>query len=65
VTKELPAFASKHDASIVVLGAISRSLLGRWLIGSTAERVLDHIESDVLILHPEPAKGRRRKSRAR
>lgn len=65
VARELPAYASQHDAAVVVLGAISRSLLGRWLIGSTAERVLDKIEGDVLVLHPESGKRRRRKSRAR
>ncbi len=65
VTKELPTYASHHNAAVVVLGAISRSLLGRWLIGSTSERVLDKIESDVLILHPERGNRQRRKSRRR
>lgn len=52
----LPEYALSRDAAIVVLGAISRSLLARWLIGSTAERVLDKLQSDVLILHPSRAK---------
>jgi universal stress protein E len=52
VEHKLPDCALNRDAAVVVLGAISRSLLGRWLIGSTAERVLDKLQSDVLILHP-------------
>ena len=64
VTRDLPAFASRINAAVVVLGAISRSMLGRWLIGSTSERVLDQLENDVLILHPEPS-ARRRRTRAR
>jgi nucleotide-binding universal stress UspA family protein len=39
-------------------------MLGRWLIGSTSERVLDKLETDVLILHPERS-ARRRRIRAR
>lgn len=39
-------------ASLVVMGAISRSGLKRVLIGNTAERVLDHLASDVLIVKP-------------
>lgn len=52
VARDLPAFARQRQAAIVVLGAISRSLLGRWFIGSTAERVLDQLGCDVLVVHP-------------
>ncbi len=46
----LPAFARERDASLVVMGAIARSGLKRRIIGSTAERVLDHLHCDVLII---------------
>jgi universal stress protein E len=59
VVDVLPEFAAEHDAAVVVLGAISRSLLQRWLIGSTAERVLDRLGCDVLIVHPNSTTRRK------
>jgi universal stress protein E len=40
------------DADVVVMGAISRSGLKRLAVGNTAERVLDHLPCDVLIVKP-------------
>jgi hypothetical protein len=37
---------------MVVMGAISRSAIGRFLLGSTAEWVLDALPCDVLIVKP-------------
>jgi universal stress protein E len=48
----LPAVASGQSAHIVALGAVSRSPIGRALIGHTAERVLDALECDVLVVKP-------------
>ena len=39
-------------ADIVVMGAVSRSGLARAFIGSTAERVLDHLPCDLLVVKP-------------
>jgi universal stress protein E len=50
--------ARKTRADIVVMGAVSRSGLKRLFIGNTAERVIDTLTSDVLIV-----KDRRFKSR--
>jgi len=47
----LPAFALKHNASLVVMGALARSKLKLRIIGSTAARALDHIHCDVLVAH--------------
>jgi universal stress protein E len=47
----LPALARKHEASLVVMGALARSKLQQRIVGSTAARVLDHIPCDVLIAH--------------
>ena len=40
-------------SSIVVMGAVSRSGLKRLMIGNTAERTLDLLTCDVLIIKPE------------
>jgi len=39
-------------ADLVVLGAVSRSALARLFIGNTAERVLDKLNCDVLVVKP-------------
>ena len=56
--------ASSTGSAIVVMGALSRSGLKRLLIGNTAERVLDRLGCDVLIVKPAglikpPARTRR------
>lgn len=49
---EIPDVAEKVDAGVVVMGAVSRSGLKRLFIGSTAERVIDHLKCDVLVVKP-------------
>ena len=50
-TKELlPAFARTHGADVVVMGALARWGLKRAMLGSTAERVLDHLHCDILLV---------------
>lgn len=50
-TKELlPAFARTHGADLVVMGALARWGLKRSILGSTAEKVLDHLPCDILIV---------------
>ena len=48
----LPRYAKQRKADLIVMGAVSRSRLRRAFIGHTAERVLDALDSDVLILKP-------------
>lgn len=48
----LPRYAARRNADIVALGAVSRSRLRRAFIGHTAERVLDALDTDVLIVKP-------------
>jgi universal stress protein E len=48
----LPRMAGECRADIVVMGAISRSSLGSLFIGSTAERVLEALPCDVLVVKP-------------
>jgi len=51
--KVLPRLARDLDAGIVVMGALSRSGLTRIFIGNTAERVLQALPCDVLVVKPE------------
>jgi universal stress protein E len=46
----LPFFARDRHADLVVMGAVARWSLQRAAIGSTAERVLDHLPCDILIV---------------
>jgi universal stress protein E len=48
----LPQAAHSQQADIVVMGAVSRSRLEEIFIGSTAERVLDRIACDTLVVKP-------------
>lgn len=59
----IPALAADLHARIVVMGAVSRSGLKSLFIGNTAERVLNKLACDVLVV--KPAGFRQRVSRAR
>jgi len=52
VAESLSAFARRSGAAIVVMGAVSRSAIMRWFIGNTAERTLDRLSCDALIVKP-------------
>ncbi|MGH8195556.1 MAG: universal stress protein [Woeseiaceae bacterium] len=43
----------EQDIDIVVAGAVSRGRLERLLIGSTAERILDAVHCDVVVVKPD------------
>lgn len=46
----IPRFIRDTCIDIVILGAVARSGVERIVIGSTAERLLDYIDSDLLVL---------------
>jgi universal stress protein E len=46
----LPFFARDRQADLVVMGAVARWSIQRAVIGGTAERVLDHLPCDILIV---------------
>jgi universal stress protein E len=60
----IPRLARKIRCDIVVMGAVSRSGLRRLLIGNTAERIVDDLTCDVLVVKPREftsrVKGQRR-----
>jgi len=49
----LPTYVRSKNADLVVMGALARWGIKRMVIGSTAERVLDHLPCDVLIVRPD------------
>lgn len=50
--KELPRLVRELEASLLVTGGISRSRLEQVFIGGTAERLLDRIGCDLLVVKP-------------
>jgi universal stress protein E len=48
----IPTLARKIRSDIVVMGAISRTGLKRLLIGNTAERLIDDLPCDILVVKP-------------
>lgn len=48
--ERLAALAAERHADLLVMGAVSRSRLREFFVGSTAERVLDHLPCDVLVI---------------
>ena len=52
VVREMSALTHRTHTDLVVMGAVSRSALARLFIGNTAERVLDKLSCDVLIVKP-------------
>ncbi len=51
--EELPAIADKVSADVVVMGAVARNRWKRLFIGATAERTLEHLTCDLLIVKPD------------
>jgi nucleotide-binding universal stress UspA family protein len=48
---EILELCNKMDTDLVVMSSHGRSGLGRWLIGSVAEKVLRHGETPLLLVH--------------
>jgi universal stress protein E len=54
----IEAAVRRSRSAIVVMGAVSRSGLKRLLIGNTAERILDALTCDVLVVKPQGFRSR-------
>ncbi|MDX1403140.1 MAG: universal stress protein [Woeseiaceae bacterium] len=50
IHEELPRFCKEINADVVVMGAVSRNRWKRFFIGATAERTLEHLPCDLLIV---------------
>ena len=61
----IPQLARRWKADLLVMGALSRRGLKRIFIGNTAERALDEVTCDVLVIKPRgfrsPVSGRSRR----
>jgi len=51
--EELPEIASKLEADVVIMGAIARNKWQRLFVGATAERTLEALPCDMLIIKPD------------
>ena len=51
--EELPLIAEQLHADVVVMGAVARNRWKRLFIGATAERTLEHLPCDLLIIKPD------------
>jgi universal stress protein E len=51
--EELPMCAEKVSADVVVMGAVARNRWKRLFIGATAERTLEYLPCDLLIVKPD------------
>jgi len=51
--EELPLIAEQLKADVVVMGAVARNRWKRLFIGATAERTLEHLPCDLLIIKPD------------
>ncbi len=64
IAKGVSSVAKARGADVLVMGVVSRSLPQRAVIGSSAERVIDRIACDLLVVKPagfriEPVKRRK------
>lgn len=50
VHSALSSICNRESASVLVMGSISRSFFERLLLGSSVERVIDKVESDILLV---------------
>lgn len=51
--EELPLIAEQLHADVVAMGAVARNRWKRLFIGATAERTLEHLPCDLLIIKPD------------
>ena len=61
----LPVIVKKLKTDVLVMGAVSRSRIERSFIGNTAEKVIDHVDCDVLVVKPANFKTSVTRTRAK
>jgi len=50
--KEIPAFAKSIEADLIVMGTVGRTGIQGFIMGNTAETILNHIDCSVLAIKP-------------
>ena len=56
-TSSIPELVQQSGSHVVILGAQTREGIDRWLIGHTAEKILDRIRCDVLVIKTDQSGG--------
>jgi universal stress protein E len=51
--REIPALVSALEADLVVMGTVARTGISGFIIGNTAEAILDQLQCSVLAIKPE------------
>ena len=51
----LDQYSDELGVDVIIMGVMSRSRLSEALIGSTAEKVLDYVKKDILVIKPKAA----------
>ncbi len=51
--EELPRIAEKLAATAVIMGAVARNAVKQLFIGSTAERALNRLDADLVVVKPD------------
>lgn len=54
--KKIPALAAELKADLVVMGTVARTGIAGFVIGNTAETILDHLKCSVLVIKPSDFK---------
>jgi len=49
----MPGWIEEESIDVLVMGSLARGFVDRLLIGSSAERLLDQVSSDLLIIKPD------------
>lgn len=52
VHKAIPDMVEREHIDLLVMGSMARGLLDRLLIGSSVERIIDHVSCDILLVKP-------------
>ncbi|MCW8328441.1 universal stress protein [Photobacterium sp. SDRW27] len=55
--KILPDYVNSHDIDLVIMGTVSRTGIAGFLMGNTAESMLDRIQCSVITLKPDEFKS--------
>lgn len=50
--KEIPSLSSKLKADVLVMGSVGRKGIKGLLLGNTAEKVIHHLRTDLLVVKP-------------
>jgi hypothetical protein len=56
-SKVIPIAVHREGIDLLVIGMFSRRGLGGWLIGNTAEKILNQVRCSVLMVKPDGAVG--------